>query len=376
MTQNNRRGLALFFTLGVSLADWHRAGILQREVSYYQRLSERIGPVTFITYGGEEDLSLAGTLAGIRVLNNPDQLPSGIFVQRAPALYRSQLDGVALVKSNQIKGAQAAIRSAALTGARAVVRGGYLLSRFVSNRPISARARFGLWRRELVMFHQADRVFLPTYEDALYARRWYALPSDKVIVIPNFVDTDLFVPREDVTCEPGLVCFVGRLAPQKNLPALIEAMSGLKNVRLRLVGDGPDREKLLALAAERGVSVEMLGQIPHEDLPPLLAECEVFALPSLYEGLPKVLLEAMATGVPVIATKVQGSASVIRHRETGWLCEDTSPQALRRGLEKLLRDSDLRVRIGQAAREFVIDHFSIESVLAREVAVYEEMGLA
>ena len=373
---NNRRGLALFFTLGVSLADWQEAGYLQREAAYYHRLAVHVGPITFVTYGGDEDLALEKKLGGIRVLNNPEGLLPEAFVRRAPDMYRDALAGVAIVKSNQIKGAQAVIRAAELTGAQAIVRGGYLLSRFVSNRPITTRKRFGLWRREMALFHQAARVFLPTEEDALYARRWYALPSQKVVVIPNFVDTDLFAPQEDVACEPGLVCFVGRLVPQKNLPALVEAMSGLKGARLRLIGDGPERDKLLALADERQVPVEMVGGVQHEELPRLLAECEVFVLPSLYEGLPKSLIEAMAAGVPVIATKVQGSESLIVHRRTGWLCEDTSPGCLRRALEKLLGDSRLRAQIGRAGRAFVDERFSLERVIDREATAYREMGLA
>lgn len=375
MTGTQKHGLALFFTLGVTLADWQEAGFLQREVAYYRRLSEHIGPVTFITYGGEQDRILAGSLDGIEVLNNPDGLPPEIFVRQAPQHYADRLTGKAIIKSNQIKGAQAAIRAASHTGAASVVRGGYLLSRFIANQQISTRARFGLWRRELALFHGADRVFLPTNTDAQYARRWYALPSSKVAVIPNFVDTDIFTPREDITCEPGLVAFVGRIAPQKNLPNLIEALSGVANARLRIIGDGPDREMVLSLAEKHGVPVEFIGRVAHHNIPALLAECEIFVLPSLYEGLPKALLEAMSAGMPVLATRVQGSESVIRHGETGWLTDDVSPESLRRGLKKLLRDSDLRARLGEAAREFVLDHFSMESVLARELAVYREMGL-
>ncbi|MEJ2149169.1 MAG: glycosyltransferase family 4 protein [Chloroflexota bacterium] len=373
---DGRRGLALFFTLGVSLVDWQEAGYLHRELSYYRRLAEHVGPVTLVTYGGEEDARLGEQLEGFRVLNNPERLPPEEFMQRAPDLYRRELEGLAIFKSNQIKGAHAVIHAAGLTGGCAIVRGGYLLSRFVSNRPVSTRMRFGLWRRELALFHQAGRVFLPTSEDAQYAQRWYALPAGKVVVVPNFVDTDLFRPREDLACEPGLVCFVGRLAPQKNLAALIEAMAGLKGARLRLIGDGPQRNNLFRLAQEKGVPIEILGTVPQEELPVLLAECEAFVLPSLYEGLPKSLLEAMAAGVPVVATQVQGSASVIQHRETGWLCEDTSPEALHRGLSALLRESRLRAKIGRAARQYMIESFSLEGVLAREVAVYKELGLA
>ncbi len=369
-----RRGLALFFTLGVRLVDWEKAGFLQSEVKYYCRLSKHVGPITFVTYGSEEDRDLAARLDGIRLITNDHHLPSKTFQRRIPRLCREVLADAALVKSNQIQGAQAALETAALTGAQAVVRGGYLLSRFAGEHESSLPERFSSWRRELAMFHQADRVLLATQDDAIYARRWYSLPSQKVQVLPNFVDTSLFTPREDVACEPGLIGFVGRLMPHKNLPSLIEAMVGLKDARLRLIGDGPQRDALLALASERGVCLEMIGSVPHEELPRLLAECEVFALPSFREALPRTLLEAMAAGLPVLTSAVNGGSAVIQHRENGWLCDDATPASMRRGLETLLRDSRLRTQIGRSARRYVADHFAMETVVAREVAVYQEMG--
>jgi len=375
ISQMTRSGLVLFFTLGVSLRSWEETGYLQREVSYYRRLSEHVGPITFVTYGDERDLALEDKLGGIRVLANTDAISPEQFVRKVPHLHHELVASATILKSNQIKGAQVVIDAATATGGTAIIRCGYLLSRFRANTDISMRMKFGLWRREANIFHQADRVFLPTEEDARYARRWYALPSPKVVIMPNFVDTTLFAPRDDVECEPGLVGFVGRLAPQKNLPALIEAMAGLKGARLRLIGEGPQQRDLSELAKRYRVEVEMLGPIPHENLPRLLAECEIFILPSLYEGLPKALLEAMAAGLPVIATKVQGSGGVIRHRQTGWLCEDTSVDSLRKALIALLEDSRLRTQIGRAARQYVVQNFSMEHVLQREVAVYREMGV-
>ena len=101
----------------------------------------------------------------------------------------------------------------------------------------------------------------------------------------------------------------------------------------------------------------------------------MFVLPSLYEGLPKSLIEAMTAGVPVVATKVHGSESLIRHLQTGWLCEDTSVASLREGLQTLLRDSSLRSQIGRSARKYAVEHFSIEKVVEREIGVYKELGL-
>jgi glycosyltransferase involved in cell wall biosynthesis len=374
-SQKTRSGLVLFFTLGVSLADWERSGYLQREVAYYNQLAEHVGPITFVTYGGDADLALEEKLGGIQVIANTTSLRPEEFLHKAPQLHRDTLAGASVLKSNQIKGAQAVLDAAALTGGMSVVRCGYLLSRFKNNSPITMRMKFGLWRREMAMFHQADRVLLPTAEDAVYARRWYALPTPKVKVISNFVDTNLFAPRDEVACEPGLVGFVGRLAPQKNLTALIEAMAGLKGAKLRLIGEGPQEKELAELAKARGVTIEMWGAVPHQEIPRLLAECEIFVLPSLYEGLPKALLEAMSAAVPVIATKVQGSEQVIRHRQTGWLCDDTSPESLRKGLVTLLEDSRLRAQIGRDARRYVQDNFSMDRVLAQEVAVYQEMGI-
>jgi glycosyltransferase involved in cell wall biosynthesis len=374
-SSKTRSGLVLFFTLGVTLTDWEHSGYLQREVAYYKQLEEHVGPITFVTYGGEADLALEDRLDGIRVIANTDGLRPESFLHKAPQIHRDALAGAAVYKSNQIKGAQAVLDAAALTGGASVVRCGYLLSRFKNNSPISMRMKFGLWRREMAMFHQADRVLLPTSEDAVYARRWYALPTPKVKVISNFVDTKMFAPSDEVPCEPGLVGFVGRLAPQKNLTALIEAMAGLKGATLRLIGEGSQEKELADLAKARGVTVEFWGAVPHLEIPRLLAECEIFVLPSLYEGLPKALLEAMSAAVPVIATKVQGSEEVIKHRQTGWLCEDTSAESLRKALITLLEDSRLRAQIGRDARRYVQENFSIERVLGQEVAVYREMGV-
>jgi glycosyltransferase involved in cell wall biosynthesis len=341
-------------------------------VDYYRRLSERIGPITFVTYGGEDDAAFAASLPGIRMLSAPKDTPPEAAIQA----HREALSGAAIFKSNQIKGAEAAICAGRLFGRPAVVRGGYLLSRFLGGRErLSLRVRLGMWRQEWRLFHAATRVFLPSPEDVAYARRRYLVRGGKFTVLPNFVDTSLFAPQPNISPIPGLVGFVGRLAPQKNLAALLQAVQGLPGASLRVIGKGPDAPALASYADHLGVRVEWCGRRPQTELPRLLAECQVFALPSHYEGHPKALLEAMALGMPVLGTPVMGIRPLIAHGETGWLCADTSAQAIRTGLQALLEDEALRAHLGQAARDYAVRTFSLESVLAREVAVYEEMGL-
>jgi glycosyltransferase involved in cell wall biosynthesis len=371
----SRQGLALVFTLGVTLKDWLDNGFLNRELAYYRRIAEQVGPLTFITYGGEADREIAAGLEGITVLSNEAGLPPEAFLKQAPTLFKERLGNVAVIKSNQIKGAELAVSLARAVGAKAMVRCGYLLSRFYANRGISARMRFGLWRAEWRLFHRADHLLLPTDEDAAYTRRWYALRSRKITVLPNFIDDSLFRPLPEIEREPGLIGFVGRLAAQKNLPALIEAMHGMEGARLLLIGDGPDREEIEGQAAQLNVALEITGRLPQKDIPAQLACCELFALPSHYEGMPKALIEAMATGIPVLATPVQGNEALIRHGESGWLTAGTDPASLRDGLLALRSDPTRARRIGEAGRAAVLSRFRLEVVLEKELSIYREMGL-
>lgn len=363
-----KNGLVLFFTLGVTLENWQKAGYLQREADYYRLLGESVGPIAWVTYGGAADAELGTTLDGIRVLTNRDGLSNEQFASQLPMLFPDVFRTTAIFKSNQIKGAQAAISAAKQYHGKAIVRCGYLLSRFRANRKLSLRMRVGLWRKERRLFQHADHVFLPTVADMAYAERWYGLKNGSVL--PNFVDVDLFKPDSTVQKTSGLVGFVGRLAPQKNLSALIEAASQVEGVKLRFIGEGEQAQTLQMLADELGVSLELIGNVPQEEIPRLLANCEVFALPSLYEGMPKALVEAMAMELAVVATKVEGSETLLQHKRTGWLCPSPSADDLSEGLRQVFADMEPRRIMGQAARARVVEQFSRQAVLNAELAIY------
>jgi SAM-dependent methyltransferase len=160
---------------------------------------------------------------------------------------------------------------------------------------------------------------------------------------------------------------VGRLAPLKNLFALIDACAGLK-VTLRLIGEGEQRAELAAHAASLEVNLELLGNVPHQELPRLLAESTVCTLVSLFEGHPKALLEYMACGRAVLGAEVDGIAPLIRDGENGLLC-GTDAASIRQGLQRLLQDAPLRRRLGQQGREDA-RRFSLERIVEQELDVY------
>jgi glycosyltransferase involved in cell wall biosynthesis len=216
---------------------------------------------------------------------------------------------------------------------------------------------------------------VPTEEEASYARKLFLLPKSKVRVVPNFVQTDIFRPSNG-NKRGGLVGFVGSLKPTKNLPALVEATSAIPGARLRLIGDGRQKAELAQLAERLSVEVEFVPYQTHEELPRYLNECEVFAFPSLYEGHPKALLEAMACGLPVVTTPVYGIRNLITHGVNGYMCRDTSAEAIREGLREVLGDRSASARMGDEARRFVVERFDTSVVLDEELRAYRELGIA
>jgi teichuronic acid biosynthesis glycosyltransferase TuaC len=198
-------------------------------------------------------------------------------------------------------------------------------------------------------------------------------------VVYNGVDPDLFCPRSDERAEPNhTVLSIGDLIPIKGHDALIRALASLgekhRNVRLAIIGAGPERGNLETLAEELGVAsrVEFLGRRSRQQVAEALRSCTVFALPSRYEGLGCVYLEAMSSGKPAIACVGQGIAEIIRSGTSGILVEPGSVEQVAAAMAGLLDNADDRRRMGTAARYTILQGLTLEHQAQRLAAVYEE----
>jgi glycosyltransferase involved in cell wall biosynthesis len=171
---------------------------------------------------------------------------------------------------------------------------------------------------------------------------------------------------------------IGRLAPQKGLPTLLHAardvLQLVPNALFVFVGDGPDKEALQVQARELGIagSVSFLGV--REDIPEILSSVDVVALPSLSEGLPMVLLEAMASGAAVVASRVGAVPRVVDDRVNGILMSPGDVCGLTVALLDLLRSKQLRLGIGQEARKTVELRFSAPAMAQRYLGVYRSVA--
>jgi L-malate glycosyltransferase len=212
--------------------------------------------------------------------------------------------------------------------------------------------------------------------------RWWrqtGASAERVEIIPHGVDTDVFHRSEYAARELGLsadrinLLYVGRLSPEKNVSLLIRAVGKLNddawgpNFQLHLVGAGPQEEELRSLVTRLrlGTQVAFHGRLPLADLPRWYSAADVVVLPSKSEGLPRVMLEAMACGTPFIGTRISGVVDHIRDGENGFIVDSDDEPALASRL-RVVREQPLHARqIGRRGQEYVVRHLTWPLVVRR-----------
>jgi glycosyltransferase involved in cell wall biosynthesis len=195
-------------------------------------------------------------------------------------------------------------------------------------------------------------------------------------IIPNGVDISRFDAGDRDWSSPRILS-AGRVVFQKGLDLGLRALAGLKDLdwEWRIAGDGPQMDELKSLAREFGISerVMFLGWQSREDLAEWYHRSNLFLFPSRHEGMPNAVLEAMASGLPVVATRIAGNEELVLDGETGLLVHPEDVQSLRDALRTLLADERLRERLGRASRQRVGKDYSWENVARRYSETLESL---
>jgi glycosyltransferase involved in cell wall biosynthesis len=271
-------------------------------------------------------------------------------------------------------------------GRLAVARG--MLSRpkvIVSERCVDVwKSGWQLWLdRRLIK--RTDRLIGNSQAVAEFYRQ-LGFPSERIAVIPNGVeipeplpfDRDAVLREFDIPPGSPVIGFIGRLAKQKRVDDLVWTMALLivlqPDVHLLLIGDGPERDKLTKFARDIKVdeATRFTGHRP--DAAKLLRVMNVFWLASDFEGLSNSLMEAMAAGVPVVVSNIPPNRELVVDGETGFLVNVGDRVAFQQFTERLLADPKLAKRMGDAGRERMRRHFSIDSMVAAHAKLYREVA--
>lgn len=267
--------------------------------------------------------------------------------------------------------------AAALTGVRPVV---YTAHALAFKRHLPAMVTWLLARADALTCARADRVICLTHSDVEAARARRVL-RDRVTVIPNAIDPAPFASRPDRRAELGIdpdapvAGMVGRLVPDKDPVGFIAAarrvVDVLPHTRFLLVGDGPLRTQVENAIASYGLGPHVILTGYRSDIPELLATMDVVVLTSRWEGMPLVILEAMASARPVIAPALPGLDEVISDGVTGRLVAPGVPGAAADAIVALLRDPAARQAMGVCGRERVYRRFTLARMVSSTLAVYQ-----
>lgn len=233
-------------------------------------------------------------------------------------------------------------------------------------------------------FKNADRVHVISQRLAQESKR---LGAKDIAVIPNGIDSRLFKPMDKgklrrkygLSPKEKIVITVARLNPIKGVDCLIRAtgllIENISALRLIVIGDGKQRMELERLIGQLNLNnkVQLLGFVPHEQILEYLNMADVFVLPSRHEGLGIALIEAMACGIPVIGSNVDGIVDIIEHEKNGILFPVNDEKALAKAVDRLLQDENLRNGFIKAGLKKVKENFLWNSILRKIEDIYTEL---
>jgi len=355
--------------LGSGIRALAETGQLSRLLDGYMRpYADAFGEVLYFSYlpeSLEEFTSDPAILRRVRVIAPAQPMSRGRRALTMATAHAEELRRCRALRVFQITGTIPARRAAKRFGVPYITTYGFWYAQLSApglmgrlKRPLKARIeRQGL--------RDASAVIATTGELRSMASRF----SSRVELIPNGVDTQLFVPAGAAhRSGPPRVLYVGRLSPEKNLETIVHAISSLgAGATATMIGAGPLRGNLEALARAREVEIKFPGIVEQAKLPAVYGAADVFVLASFTEGHPKVLLEAMACGVPCVASDCAGNRSLITDGETGLLFDPRRPDELAARLRRVRDDPALAARLGKAGRALVAERYDLGTLVRREI---------
>lgn len=223
----------------------------------------------------------------------------------------------------------------------------------------------------------ADAIAAVSAFDMHQCRETFDVSPDRLHLIPNAVDVEKFRSYAETGGRPPTVTFVGRLAQWKGATRFVQiarkVLQEVPEAIFQMVGDGPLRKKLQADSQDLNGNIRFLGEVSHDRIPALLRETSVFLLPSLIEGLPTACLEALASETPVVASDTGGTHEIILDGQTGYLCPRGDLDMFADRVVLLLRDAELRRRLGRNGRTLVEHQYSWSRVAELTERLYERL---
>ena len=367
--------IVLFFTYDISLKDWESSGLLDREVKLYDELSNRECKFTFITYGNDSDLSINNLPKNISIIPIYKYLKYSKYKSFRllksfiiPFKLRKVINRPDLIKTNQLNGCWIPIIYKIISRRKLIIRTGFDLYQFSKNQKKSAFKLVLIYLMTQLGLLFADFYTVSSSSDKKYLSKRFVF-TNKIEIRPNWVDTNKIIQQSEKI--KNRLLSVGRLEEQKNYEYLITALKGT-DVGLDIVGDGSLRDKLEILANDNKVDVRFLGKMPNSKLLVLYDKYMYFVSSSLYEGNPKVVLEAMSSGCIVLINKNRNVEEIIQHKKNGLFFSVQDDTFLDTFINWRKMEDDLK-KMSIEAIETIQNNNSLDIIVKSEIKDYLQL---
>ncbi len=368
----------LFFTYGISLKDWESSGLLSREIEFYKELSKKYNiKFTFVTYGNSDDLKFVNLIEDLEII------PIYDLIKYSKNKYLRFLKSIILpfylkknisndfkiIKTNQLNGSWVPIIFKIITGFSLYIRTGYDLYSFSKYDKKNKVKQYFYFFLTFIASRVADVYSVTSKSDMKFLKKRFKFNQNNIVLIPNWIniknETKKIEDREN-----NVVC-VGRLEKQKNYKFLIESLKNTK-FNVNIFGDGSEKMELYRLIEDCN-NIHFKGTIENFELLNEYNNHKYFISLSTYEGNSKAILEAMASGCVVIASKIENNVELIEHFKNGVLF-DLELDNLVDVMHKIDSDHDLQKKLSKNSTKRVQENNSLKIILDKEYEIYTNIS--
>ena len=320
--------VGIFLTWDNSLNTWEKSGTLDRELNIFKKLHQEKG-VQFVifTYGDKNDCNYENKFEFLKIIpiyskikRSKSRLIRVIKSFIIPFKFKNELSTVEVIYQNQLLGCWVPILVKILRNKPLLIRTGYDMLDFAKKENKSFYIKVFYKILTTIGVRASDLFTVTSQTDLERFKYKYPKKKNKFILRPNWVE--IFNPKKLEDRKSNHILTAGRLVTQKNFQYLITEFSNTKEVTvIDIVGEGDQKKELQILAEQKRVEVNFLGKLNHSELQKLFQNYKYYISTSLFEGNPKTLLEAMASGCVVFASNINNHKELISHLNTGVLFE-------------------------------------------------------
>lgn len=354
--------LGVFLAVGESFSDYQKKGQSNLIINYHLKNYSKNFEYVYIFSYANESIKI---FPNVEVLPNKYNIHRYIYALILPLIYLRIITVCNVIRGLQLSGGIPAFVAKFFLRKKYVINYGYQYDQFAFVE--GKYFQFILYRMvERMVIKKATGVISTTR----YLKKYLAksIPTSKIHYVANGVDTSIFKPTNKR--KKWDILFVGRLEKQKNLSLILQAVSLLKDKKIKIIfiGSGSQKQELEQISQQLSLQITFLPAQPHIQLVNYYNSAHIFILPSLIEGQPKVLLEAMSCALPVIASSIPAHQEIIINKQNGILCQ---PKALdfAKSISYLLLHKKAQNSLGQKARRIITEQYDMKKLNKKEIEI-------